>query len=185
MAYSFGPDNLFQAQVVILLWLVFSTTVGQVVAWSMESVRRGPFGIGISRGLLVCLGLAAGIIQLTGHATDVLDQIPTLWIFQGAVGGWGPRWWVVLVVLLVGSVTAVGAGAVPTHLAARRMPRDEARMETDQHAPASPSSDASSDCSSAATGPRSGVRCRCGAVSWCSRSAPGSWRSSATCPGPR
>ena len=50
MAYSFGPDNLFQAQVVILLWLVFATTLGQVVAWTMESVRRGPYGIGISRG---------------------------------------------------------------------------------------------------------------------------------------
>ena len=61
MAYSFGPDNLFQAQVVILLWLVFATTLGQVVAWTMESVRRGPYGIAISRGLLVCLGLAAGL----------------------------------------------------------------------------------------------------------------------------
>src|SRR4051795_1310305 len=135
MAYSFGPTNLLQAQVVILLWLVFATTLGQVVAWTMESVRRGPFGIGISRGLLVCLGLAAGVVQLTGHTTDLLDQIPTLWFFQGAVGGWGLRWWVALVVLLVGSTTAVAAGAVPTHLAARRMPRDEARMETDQHEP--------------------------------------------------
>ena len=135
MAYSFGPDNLFQAQVVILLWLVFATTLGQVVAWSMESVRRGPYGIGISRALLVCLALVVGLVQLTGHTTDVLDAIPTLWIFQGGVSGWGYRWWVVLVALLVGSVTAAGAGAVPTHLAARRMPRDEARMETDQHAP--------------------------------------------------
>jgi hypothetical protein len=135
MAYSFGPDNLFQAQVVILLWLVFATTLGQVVAWTMESVRRGPGGIGISRGILICLGLTLGLVQLTGHVTDLLDQIPTLWFFQGGVSGWGLRWWLVLFVLLVGSIVAIGAGAVPTHLAARRMPRDEARMETDQHAP--------------------------------------------------
>ena len=101
----------------------------------MESVRRGPGGIGISRGLLVGVALAAGAVQLTGHSTDVLDSVPSLWFFQGAVSGWHARWWVVLVVLLVGSTFAVGAGAVPTHLAARRMPRDEARMETDQHQP--------------------------------------------------
>src|SRR3954454_7840633 len=124
MAYSFGPGRLFQAQVVILLWLVFSTTLGQVVAWTMESVRRGPYGIATSRGLLVCLGLGAGVVQLSGHTTRVLDQIPTLWFFQGAVSGWCPRWVAVLVVLLAGSVVAAGVGAVPTHLAARRMPRD-------------------------------------------------------------
>ncbi len=135
MAYSLGPHNLFQAQVVILLWLVFATTLGQVVAWTMESVRRGRYGIGISRGILICLGLAVGLVQLTGHVADLLDQVPTLWFFQGGVSGWGLRWWLALVVLLVGSVVAIAAGAVPTHFAARRMPRDEARMETDQHAP--------------------------------------------------
>jgi hypothetical protein len=135
MAYSFAGSKLFQAQVAMLLWLVFCTTVGQVVAWTMEAVRRGPYGIGVTRGLLVCVGLAAGVIQLTGHTTDVLDQIPTLWVFQGAVSGWGARWWIVVAVLLVSSIVAIAAGAMPTHVAARRMPRDEARMETDQHEP--------------------------------------------------
>ncbi len=135
MAYSFAGSKLFQAQVAMLLWLVFCTTVGQVVAWTMEAVRRGPYGIGVTRGLLVCVGLVAGVVQLTGHTTDVLDQIPTLWVFQGAVSGWGARWWIVVAVLLGTSIVAIAAGAVPTHVAARRMPRDEARMETDQHEP--------------------------------------------------
>ena len=135
MAYSYAGDKLFQAQVAMLLWLVFCTTLGQVVAWTMEAVRRGPFGIGITRGLLICLALGAGVVQLTGHAAEALDTIPTLWVFQGAVSGWAARWWMLLALLLVASLVAIGSGAVPTHLAARRMPRDEARMETNQHEP--------------------------------------------------
>jgi hypothetical protein len=135
MAYSFGAGDLFQAQVVMLLWLAFSTSVGQVVAWSMEAVRRGPFGIAITRGLLVALGLAAVAVQLSGNTTHLLDRIPTLWLFQGAVSGWSLQWCEVVVALLLGTAVAVVVGAVPTHVAASRMPRDEARMETDQHEP--------------------------------------------------
>ena len=135
MAFSFGPDRLFQAQVVILLWLVCSTSVGQVVAWTMEAVRRRPGGILVSRGLLVAVGLAAGVVQLTGHTLQLLDRVPTLWVFVGAVSGWGGRWWLAVGFLVAGSLVAIVAGAVPAHLAARRMPRDEARMETDQHEP--------------------------------------------------
>ena len=135
MAYSFGPGKLVQAQVVMVLWLVFSTALGQVIAWTMEAVRRGRFGIGVTRGLLVLVGLGAGAVQLTHNSVHLLDKVPTLWVFQGAVSGWGYRWWVMVAFLLAGSVAALVAGAVPAHLAARRMPRDEARMETDQHEP--------------------------------------------------
>jgi hypothetical protein len=135
MAYSFGPSRLVQAQVVILLWLVFATALAQVVAWAMEAVRRGPGGIAITRGLLICLGLGAATIQLTGHTGALLDRIPTLWVFTGAVSGWHPRWWYTVAALVVGALLAVAAGAAPAHVAARRMPRDEARMETDQHEP--------------------------------------------------
>jgi len=135
MAYSFGAGDLLQAQVVMLLWLAFSTAVGQVVAWSMEAVRRGPYGIAATRGLLGAVGLVAVVVQLTGHTTDVLDRIPTVWVFRGAVSGWSVRWLVVVVALVLGTVVTVVLGAVPTHLAARRMPRDEAKMETDQHEP--------------------------------------------------
>jgi hypothetical protein len=135
MAYSFGASKLVQAQLVMLLWLVFSTSVGQVVAWTMEAVRRGPFGIAITRGLLVVLGLGAGVLQLTDHLTHALDHIPTVWVFRGAVSGWGAQWWATLGLLLVGVVGAIVLGAVPAHIAARRLARDEARMETDQHEP--------------------------------------------------
>ena len=109
---------------------------GQVIAWSMEAVRRGPGGIVISRGLLAALAAGAGLVQLTGHTTKVLDQVPTVWFFAGATSGalsW--RLWETFLVLVVGTVVAVVVGAGPAHVAAKRMPRDEARMETDQHEP--------------------------------------------------
>ena len=135
VAYSTPLHLLVQTQVTMLLWLVFTTTAGQVAAWAMEAIRRGPFGIAITRILLVCLGLTAGGIQFSGNTADLLDQVPTLWIFERALAGWSWRWAESVVVLLVASLVAVVLGAVPAHLAARRMPRDEARMETDQHEP--------------------------------------------------
>jgi hypothetical protein len=135
MAYSFGPGRLFQAQVVILLWLAFSTALAQVVAWSMEAVRRGPAGIAITRTILIGLGVGFAAIQLTGNTGTVLDRIPTVRVFLGAVSGWDARWWLTVAVLIVGTLVTIAIGALPAHLAARRMPRDETRMETDQHEP--------------------------------------------------
>jgi hypothetical protein len=135
MAYGFGIARLFQAQVVMLLWMCFSTSAGQVVAWTIEATRRGRYGIALTRALFVTMGLVAVAIQLTGNTTALLDRVPTLWVFQGAVSGWSVRWAVTVLALLVGILVAVVLGAVPAHVAAKRMPRDEARMETDQHAP--------------------------------------------------
>jgi hypothetical protein len=135
MAYGLGWDDLVPAQLVMLCWLVFATSAGQVVAWSVEMLRRGRFGIALTRGLLVCLAGAAGYVQLTHRAAHVFDSIPTSWFFFGALDGWHLYWWETMGALLAGTVVAVVLGAVPAHLAARRMPRDEARMETDQHEP--------------------------------------------------
>jgi hypothetical protein len=136
VAFSVARHQLVQAELTMLLWIVLCTALGQTVAWSMEAVRRGPGGIAISRGLLLALGVAAGLVQLTGNTTHVLDRVPTVWFFVGALSSplsW--RLWETVLVLVAGIVAAIVAGAVPAHLAARRMPRDEARMETDQHAP--------------------------------------------------
>jgi hypothetical protein len=135
VSYATPHHSLVEAQVVMLLWLVFSTSLGQVVAWSVEAVRRGPHGPWITRGLLVALALGAGAIQLSGHTTQVLDRVPTVWFFGGAVAGWSWRWALTVLVMVVGTVVAIALGAVPAHLAAKRMPHDEARMETDQHQP--------------------------------------------------
>jgi hypothetical protein len=119
----------------MLLWMCLSTAVGQVAAWTIEAVRRGRSGIAVTRSLFVLLGLGAAVVQLTGHTTDVLDRVPTVMVFLGAIHGWSVRWVLTVVALLVAIVVAVALGAVPAHLAAKRMPRDEARMETEQHEP--------------------------------------------------
>ena len=147
----------------MVLWLVMSTAVGQVVAWTMEAVRRGPAGILVTRGLLVAIGLGAVWLQLTHRTTDVLDRIPTLWVFAGAVSGWSLRWGMATALVGAIAVTAVALGALPAHLAARRTPRDETRMETDQHQ-ARPRHARSWARSSASTGHRSGAPCPCGAA---------------------
>jgi hypothetical protein len=135
MAYGLGWHGLLPAQLVVLLWLVFATTAGQVVAWGVEAVRRSRFGIAITRGLMVCLAGVAGYVQITHRAADFFDSIPTNWFFFGALSAGRWYWWETVGALVGGSLAAIALGAVPAHLAARRMPRDEARMETDQHQP--------------------------------------------------
>ncbi|HEY2878613.1 hypothetical protein [Nocardioides sp.] len=136
VSYSVIPGRLVQAEVTMVLWIVMGTALGQVIAWTVEAVRRGPGGIAVSRGTLVAVALGAGVIQLTGHTTRLLDRLPTVWFLAGGTSSplsW--RLWETVLVLLTGIVAALVAGAVPAHVAARRMARDEARMETDQHAP--------------------------------------------------
>ena len=71
--------------------------------------------------------------SVTGRLTDVLDNLPTLWLVAArdptaSASAWladRRSSWSCIVV-------AVVLGAVPAHLAARRPPRDEARLESGQ-----------------------------------------------------
>jgi hypothetical protein len=51
------------------------------------------------------------------------------------VTGWSWRWALTVLVVLGMLVAATVIGAIPAHLAARRTPRDELRVETGRHAP--------------------------------------------------
>jgi hypothetical protein len=135
ISYSFPSSRVVTGEIVAVVWLAFSTAAGQVVAWAMEAVRRGPHGIAITRGLLVCLAAVAGGVQVSGHSGHVLDSIPTLRIVVPALDGWTTTYFLTVLGILVATVAAIALGAYPAHVAARRMPRDEARMETDQHEP--------------------------------------------------
>jgi hypothetical protein len=128
-AFSLGPDFLWKVQPVMVLWLLTATSLGQALAWTAETVRRGPFGIWIMRGLLVTTGVTALLVQLTGHVGDLLDKVPTGWILTkallGGLGGLG------VAGLLVGlSVVCVVAGAWPARWASLRMPHDEQKIES-------------------------------------------------------
>ena len=40
----------------MVLWMCFSTSVGQLVAWTIEAIRRGRSGVAITRGIFVVMG---------------------------------------------------------------------------------------------------------------------------------
>lgn len=132
-AYALGPRWLIGADLIALLWVAAVTAIGQAVAWTVETVRRGWQGVLIVRLLGLFVGAVAVIIQLSGHVTDVLDALPTTQIMRGMVaareGDW-LRWLVTTAALLTLFLAVVALGALPAHAASRLAPRDEIRAET-------------------------------------------------------
>ncbi len=128
-AFALGPSFLWKVQPIMLLWLVTATALGQVLAWTAESVRRGEHGIWLMRGLLVTAGLVALVVQLTGHVGDLLDKVPTGWLLTQALRG-GLGWLGVAALLLALTAVCVVAGAWPARWASLRMPHDEQKIES-------------------------------------------------------
>lgn len=135
MAYALGPRSLAAAQIGVLVWLATATALGQVVAWTAEAVRRGPYGLLVVRTAAALAGAGAVALQVTGHLAQVLDRLPTRWIVVGLLDGFSVRWWQTIGVEVLLLVVAVAVGAVPAHLAARRVPRDEMRSDGGTHSP--------------------------------------------------
>lgn len=134
-AYALGPDRYLPACLGALLWILAATAVGQVVAWSVEGVRRLPHGIAAVRLVGFAVLAAAGGLHLTGRLGPLLDQVPTRWFVLGLVDGVTWRWAGTLLVMLAMLVAATVVGAVPAHYAARLQPRDELRAESGQQRP--------------------------------------------------
>ena len=129
-AYGVERRSLVVAEIGIVIWIVAATAVGQVVAWTVESIRRTSHGIAAIRSLGLVLAGAAVMLQLTHHTIGLLDSLKTRWIVVGYVDGFRMRWVESVGVELALLVVAVVLGAIPAHLAARRAPRDELRVET-------------------------------------------------------
>lgn len=129
-SYGVQPAFLAPALVAVLLWIALATALGQVVAWSMEAVRRREHGIAVVRALAVLLFAAAVVLQLTGRLGRLLDAFPTTRLAEGVLNGFGLEWAVCVLIEVVALVVAIALGAVPAHLAARRTPRDELRVES-------------------------------------------------------
>lgn len=133
-AYAIGPATLFGAQVIMVLWLGAATAVAQVMAWSLEGVRRVPHGIvGVRLLTVIVLGLTLGL-QMSDKLLGIFDQIPTRWLVVGMVDGLTWRWGQSVLLVLGVLVVAVVLGAVPAHIAAHRVPRDELKMESGTYA---------------------------------------------------
>lgn len=134
-AYGVGPDRYLPAVLGSALWILAATAVGQVVAWSIEGVRRLPHGIATVRLAGVAVLAGAGVLQVTGRLGPLLDRVPTRWFVVGLVEGTTWRWAATLLVMMVMLLAAVVVGAVPAHYAARLQPRDELRSESGRQRP--------------------------------------------------
>ncbi|MBS44629.1 MAG: hypothetical protein CMH83_15980 [Nocardioides sp.] len=133
-SYAVGSEYVWGAQPIIALWLVLGTALGQVLAWILEGVRRVPHGISFIRGLnVVVFGVALGL-QLAGELASVFDRVPTRYLVVSMVEVTPDRYIPTLVGLALACVLAVALGAVPAHIAAHRVPRDELRVEAGSYA---------------------------------------------------
>ncbi|MEN8706366.1 MAG: hypothetical protein ABF306_09550 [Nocardioides marinisabuli] len=132
-AYAVGPERLLPAQVGMVLWVALATAAAQVVAWCVEGVRRLPRGVAAVRAATALVVAVALGLQVTGRLVDVLDRVPTVRLVVVLVGGADPGWALAVAVLALLVVATVALGAVPAHLAARRPPRDELRLESQVH----------------------------------------------------
>lgn len=140
-SYAVGPrPTLGAAVLTVYAWLAATTAVAQVLAWAVEWVRRGPYGVLVVRATAAALAGAVAAVLLGGSLTVALDNSPTLTIavgvFHAAEGRWGP-WLSLMALLLAATAIAVVLGSWLAGRAARRPARDELRAETSRH-PARP-----------------------------------------------
>jgi hypothetical protein len=129
-AYGVQRDFVLPALVGVLLWVLVATAAGQVVAWTVEAIRRRERGILVVRLVAAALFGVAVLLQLTGNLGDLLDAFPTSHLAGWLVNGLGAHWAMAVALELLLLVAMVALGAVPAHLAARRVPRDELHVET-------------------------------------------------------
>ncbi|MCX6398637.1 MAG: hypothetical protein NTX33_01735 [Propionibacteriales bacterium] len=130
-----GPERLLGVQLLTLAWVVAATVLGQVVAWGVEWVRRGPRGARVVRiGVAVALGVLAGV-GATPDVRQVLVAGPARIVATAIERGSAGAIALITLTLLVGGGVLVVLGARLATLAATRMPRDEGRQETRAHAP--------------------------------------------------
>jgi hypothetical protein len=137
VAYLVPPAAVVPAVVVVLAWLCAATAAGQVAGWSAEAVRRTPHGKALLRAALAIGVLAVAALALVGPGLDLGNPSALRFLTDAARHPFGVTWLATVVGLLVLRAPLVLLGALPARSAARRLPRDEARLETGNH-PARP-----------------------------------------------
>lgn len=138
-AYGVGwSGRLVPLELGVALWIAAATALGQAVGWTTETVRRLRYGVGLVRGLTLLAVAAVATLQLTGQLMAGLHRLstrwlPTRWLVVRLASGVSARGTVATAALVALLAVAVVLGAVPAHLAARRRPRDELRVESGHH----------------------------------------------------
>jgi hypothetical protein len=133
-AYALPVSDVPATVASILLWLAACTALAQVVAWTMEAIRRRRYGRAVVRGLGLSAALTAAWYQMSGRLADALDHLPTVWVVARGTRGFGGAWVQGVGFELALLVVAVVVGAVPVHFAAKLPPTDEARVESGAYA---------------------------------------------------
>jgi hypothetical protein len=128
-SYGVQGDLVAPALLGMFLWVLVATATGQVLAWTVEALRRREGGILIVRLIAGVFFSCAVALQLTGNLGNLLDAFPTSDLAALLVNGFRLEWVAGIVLEIVLFVATVALGAVPAHLAARRAPRDELRVE--------------------------------------------------------
>jgi hypothetical protein len=131
-AYALGRSSL-PLVAGAFAWVLAATAIGQVVAWSVEGLRRTTHGVLLARAIAVAGIAAAAALQLTHRLGHVLDVLPTRWVVTGLITGFGWRWLLTMAVIVALFGVAVLLGAVPAHLTARLQPREELRVESGRY----------------------------------------------------
>ena len=135
-AHLAGPAGLLPAQAVTLAFLAAGTALAQLLAWSVEAVRRGRHGRYAVAGVTLVIALPVASAAVAGPGA-LWGALPTarLAAVTAAAGREPGVAWSVAGALVVAAVGLAVAGARPARLAARRPPRDENRVETRTHPP--------------------------------------------------
>lgn len=133
-AFGLGADaRLVPGVLGVLLWIAAATATAQVVAWSVEGVRRLRHGIAAVRAVVLLLLAGAAWLQLTSRLSPLLDALPTRWFVFGLVDGVSGRWVLTVAAEVAILVVAVVLGAIPAHLTARLAMREEDDVDSTAH----------------------------------------------------
>lgn len=137
-SYAVGPRAplaLLGLQVGLGLWLLLSTAIGQLAAWTIEGIRRTAHGVPIVRMLTVLVIATAVAMQTADLLVEALDAAPTSPVLIGLLDAPGTRWWITVGSLALVTALVVVLGAIPARWAGRRLPVDEVELETGNRRP--------------------------------------------------
>ncbi len=133
VGFLVAPAAVLPAVVVVLAWLFAATAAGQVAGWGAEAVRRTRHGKAVLRGALALAALGGAGFALLGPALDLGDPAALRFLAEAVLQPFGATWTVTVLGLLALTVALVLLGTLPARAAARRLPKDEARLETGNH----------------------------------------------------
>lgn len=138
-SYVVGPKwEVLLALVPVFLWLLAATALAQIIAWTVEWLRRGVNGINVIRFTNVLLTAALAALIVTSSLVPLLDRSPTVRITLTVLAGANANMdaWFQGVAGLVGlAVAAIVLGAWLANAVTRRPARDEVREETSVRPP--------------------------------------------------